>query len=149
VRHWLTGHVGAALIGLITDARTADPVTLHFTWLAPDGSGKAAVDPPRLTLPNHTNVGVMRLWPDGEVAHGLAIAEGVETALSFGRIFTPVWATTVAGNMGKMPALPAIECLTIIQDPDPAGQRAAAECAARWHEAGAEVRLLDPEASHG
>lgn len=143
VEHWRAGHIGPALVALITDARTAAPVSMHMTWLTPDGSGKADLDAPRLTLPGQTNRGVIRLWPDHEVETGLAAGEGVETALSFARVFAPVWATVVGNNLASLPALPGIECLTILVDDDPAGRKAAHECAARWDEAGAEVRLIE------
>lgn len=46
-----SGHVGPALVALVTDAVTIEPMTLHRTWLAPDGSGKAEIDKPRLLWP--------------------------------------------------------------------------------------------------
>jgi len=140
-RHWPTGHVGPALVALVTHPVTAQPVTLHLTWIAADGTGKATVQPDRLTLPGHTNEGVVRLWPDAEVTLGLAVAEGIESALTVARGFTPTWATLNAGNMGKLPALDGIEALTIVADNDDAGIQAARKCADRWTGAGTEVRL--------
>jgi phage/plasmid primase-like uncharacterized protein len=141
VRHWPSGYEGPALMALVTDYRTCEPVTLHFTWIKPDGSGKADVDPNRLTLPGYTNVGVCRLWPDAEVTMGLAVAEGLESALTVARGFQPVWATLNAGNLAKLPHLPGIEALTVVADADDAGTKAATACANRWCEAGAEVRV--------
>jgi hypothetical protein len=144
------GHVGPALVALVTDAVTADPLNLHRTWIKPDGSGKAAIDRPRLLLKNHRKLGgVIRLWPDAEVTYGLCIAEGIETALSAARGFGLAWATIDARNMEVLPALPGIEALSIIADhdrPNPktgkrTGLAAAKECARRWAEAGCEVRI--------
>jgi hypothetical protein len=149
VRH-PCGHVGPALVALVTDAVAGDPLNLHRTWLKEDGSGKAEIDRPRLLLKNHRKLGgVVRLWPDEEVTYGLCVAEGIETALSAARGFGLAWATIDAGNMEKLPVLPGIEALSIIADhdhPNPkTGQRrglaAARECARRWAEAGCEVRI--------
>lgn len=133
-----TGHTGPALVALLTDAATHEPRSLHFTWIA--GCRKADVKPPRLLLAGHRKAGaVCRLWSDDAVTCGLGIAEGIETALSLAHAFTPVWACVDAGNMAAFPALPGIDTLVIARDRDPAGERAAAECSARWVAAGKTV----------
>jgi putative DNA primase/helicase len=77
-----SGHVGPCLIALVTDAIDCTPISLHRTWVNPDGT-KADVDKPKLLLgDNHRKSGgVVRLWPDDAVCYGLGIAEGIETAL--------------------------------------------------------------------
>ncbi len=135
------GHVGAALVGLVTDALNNDPISLHRTWIQADGR-KADVDPPRLLLAGHRKQGgVIKLWPDEYVTHGLAVCEGIETALSLAHAYTPVWACIDAGNLAVLPVLAGIETLLIARDNDPAGQKAAHACATRWAAAGVEVRL--------
>lgn len=120
-------------------------MSLHRTWIRPDGSGKAAIDPARLWWPGQQKAGgVIRLWPDDEVTTGLAIAEGIENALVAARGFPLVWACADAGNLKSFPVLPGIEALTIVADHDPAGVGAAQDCARRWREAGAEVRIFLP-----
>ena len=51
VRNRRENHIGPALVALVTDLQTGEPISLHRTWLAPDGSGKArprqAAAPPR------------------------------------------------------------------------------------------------------
>ena len=92
---------------------------------------------------------MVRLFPDEELATGLCVAEGLETALSAAKGFRPVWATIDAGNLAAFPVLPGVECLTIVADNDPAnprtGRRAGIEaawaCAASWTKAGAQVRV--------
>jgi putative DNA primase/helicase len=134
-------YVGPALVGLITHAVTGKPRSLHRTWITP--TGKADVDPPRLTLGNHeTTDSVIRLWPSEWVGAGLAVGEGVETCLSLAHAFRPVWATCNALNLGALPVLPGVECLTIAVDGDAAGEAAAAECTARWTERGREVTTV-------
>jgi hypothetical protein len=145
-----SGYYGPVLVARVTDAVTGEPMTLHRTWLARDGLGKAAIPDPRRLWPGAPKAGgVIRLWPDEEVTGGLAIAEGIETALVAARGFTPIWACIDAGNLAAFPALDGIQSLTIIADhdyPSPktgrrAGQEAAERCAQRWHEAGREVRI--------
>ena len=76
-----------ALLALVTHAVTGEPLTLHRTFLAPDGGGKAPVPKPRLLVKGGDKAGgVVRLWPDAEVATGLCVAEGVETALTAARL---------------------------------------------------------------
>jgi hypothetical protein len=141
--HWPTRTRWPALVGLITDAVTNEPRSLHFTFLARDGDGKAPLGKKaRLYLPDHRKQGgVVRLWPDAEVTIGLAIAEGVENALSGARAFPLAWAALDAGNVAAFPVLSGIESLTIFADHDAAGIAAAEACAARWTQAGREVRI--------
>lgn len=138
------GHVGPALVALVTDAVNNVPISLHRTWIMGDGSGsKAQVDKPRLLLGGHRKAGgVIRLWPDCAVTMGLGLAEGIETALSLARAFTPAWATIDAGNLAAFPVLDGIESITIAVDHDPAGLRAADALTMRWCGAGKEVRRV-------
>lgn len=137
-----SGYMGAALVALVTDAETSEPLTLHHTWIKSDGT-KANVDTPRLLLGKHRKAGgVIRLWPDAAVTTGLAIAEGIETALTAALAFKPVWSVIDAGNMGAFPVRDGIESLLIIADNDPAGLQASEQCAERWYRAGREVRIV-------
>lgn len=143
LRHAPSGYEGPALVALVTDAETREPLTLHRTWVRPDGT--KATDPPRLLLKGHRKAGgVIRLWPDDAVTHGLALAEGIETALSVAHAFRPTWAAIDAGNLGDFPVLRGIEALTVVADNDPAGRAAAERCAERWADAGREVRIAMP-----
>lgn len=141
VKHGPTGYVGPALVGLITHAVTREPLSLHRTWIT--ATGKADIDPPRLLLGKHRKAGgVIRLWPDEAVTHGLGIAEGIETALSLAHAYRPVWVCIDAGNMAGLPVLAGIECLTIAADHDEVGMIAAQVCADRWTSSGATVRVV-------
>lgn len=137
-----SGHVGLALVGLVTHVETAVPMTAHRTWVASDGSGKAALERPRLLWPGLPKAGgCIRLWPDAEVTMGLCVAEGVESALAAARGFGSAWAALDAGNLAEFPMLAGIDALTIVADHDAAGRAAAERCAARWAAAGREVRV--------
>jgi len=124
------------MLGLITDAQTAEPMSLHRTVIQQNG------EKTRTYLPGHPKKGgVIRLWDDEYVTTGLAIAEGIETALSVATEFLPVWSCLDAGNLSEFPVLPGITSLTIFADHDDAGIDAAHKCADRWHKAGREVRI--------
>ena len=139
-----SGYEGPALVALVTHAVTKLPMSLHRTWVLPDGR-KPDVEPTRLLLKGHKKAGgVIRLWPDEAVTTGLAVAEGIETSLAAAHVKQPVWSLLDAGNLAEFPALGGIECLSIFADHDDAGIRAAEKCAQRWHEAGVEVRITIP-----
>lgn len=140
VKHGITGYVGPALVGLITDVHTRKPLSLHRTWITATGKVESLGPQARMVLGNHATAnGVIRLWPDEAVTYGLAIGEGVETCLSLAWGFTPVWATVDAGHLAKFPVLDGIETLLIARDRDPAGEKASRECAERWVAAGKRV----------
>jgi hypothetical protein len=120
-------------------------MTLHRTWVRADGS-KADCDSLRLLLGGHAKKhGVIRLWPDEAVTYGLAVAEGIETALSLALAYQPVWACIDAGNLAALPVLAGIETLVIGADNDDVGITAAEACATRWNDAGCDVFLVTPD----
>jgi hypothetical protein len=141
-----SGYVGAALVGLVTNIETNEPMSLHRTWIT--STGKADIDPNRMLLGGHTSRhGVIRLYPDEFVTTGLGIAEGIETALSLAHEYHPVWAAISAGNMGSLPVLIGIESLTIAVDNDDAGRSATESLSRRWHDARIKVRHV--RVAHG
>lgn len=141
LRHPPTGYVGAALVALITHALTGQAMSLHRTWIKPNGE-KADIDPPRLLLGGHSKQsGVIRLWPNDPPARALAVGEGIETCLSLAHAATPVWALIDAGNLAALPVVEGVRALLIAQDRDPAGEQAAQTCAERWSRAGVRVRI--------
>jgi hypothetical protein len=130
----VSGYRGPALVALVTDILTGEPINLHRTWLAADGSGKAPIEKPRRLLKGHRSRGIIRLWPDDEVTMGLVLGEGIETCLAAAfEGLTPVWATISAHNLAEFPVLPGIEGLTVLVDhdkPNPkTGRRAGIEAA--------------------
>jgi putative DNA primase/helicase len=137
------GHVGPALVALVTDALTGDSMSLHRTWITASGRN-APIESPRLLLPGHRKTGgVIRLWLDDDVDCQLGIAAGIESALVAADGFEPVWATIDAENLGALPLLPAIESLRIFVD-DYDGVRAAARLETQWAEAGRDVLVVTP-----
>ena len=139
------GYKGPALVALVTDALSAEPISLHRTWIRPDGS-KAPVDLPRLLLKDHSKAGgVIRLWQKDCATSCLGIAEGIETALSLAHGMTPAWACIDAGNLAAFPLIDGVDQLVIAADNDPTGRNAAATCAERWTLSGRKVRIVTAE----
>lgn len=137
-------YIGPALVALVTDAVTGEPISLHTTFICADGTKPANLPgPARLLLGGHRKAGgCVRLWPDEAVTTGLGIGEGIETCLSLAHAYRPAWSLIDAGNLGAFPVLAGVECLTIARDNDPAGRAAAAECGARWVDAGRTVAIV-------
>ncbi|MCC7035724.1 MAG: toprim domain-containing protein [Alphaproteobacteria bacterium] len=136
-----------AMLSRISDAVTGKPLSLHFTLLSQDGTGKAPLERQKLLLSGHRKSGgVVRLINDAEIISGLGITEGIETALSVLRSgWRPVWSALDSGNMGSFPVLAGIHKLTIFADNDHSGRAAAQQCATRWQAAGRAVRIVTPK----
>ena len=138
--HELHGRRLGCIVGIMTDARTAETTgAISRTYLNPDGRkvGKAKT----LGSP----AGIIRLSTDDDVNSGLFLAEGLETALAAMAIgLRPMWSTGSTALMKSFPPLAGIECITLIADNDQngAGLNAANACATAWREAGKEARIL-------
>jgi hypothetical protein len=148
LKHPPSGTTGPALVALVTDALSGEPLTMYRGWVQANGR-KADLDPPRMLLGGHRKAGgVIRLWPDEAVTLGLGVAEGIETALSLAHAFAPVWAAIDAGNLASLPVLGGVESLLIAADNDESGtgQRAANALAQRWADAGREAAIVLPPA---
>ena len=133
-----------AMVALMTDAVTCEPCGIHRTYLKPDGSGKADIEPAKMMLGRATSA-VIRLSPDDAVTTGLGIVEGIENGLSIlGFGWAPVWAALSAKGIRDFPVLNGIEALTIFADHDDAGLKAARACAGCWIDAGKGVMVRKP-----
>jgi putative DNA primase/helicase len=90
-----------AMVALVTDGDRA-PVTVHRTYLAPDGR-KAPVPAPKKLMgyPGHRLVGgAIRLFAPGPV---LGVSEGIETALAVHRrTGMPVWSAVSANLLERL-----------------------------------------------
>lgn len=136
-----------AMLSRITDAVTGKPISLHFTLIKRDGSGKAPVERQKRLLSGHRKAGgVIRLTQGMDAPYGLGITEGIETALSVLRSgWRPVWSAIDAGNVAAFPVLEGLQRLTIFADNDCVGLKAAENCAGRWLAAGRTVRIVAPK----
>jgi len=114
-----------ALIAIVRDAN-GKAVTVHRTWLSPDGNGKAPVDSPRKqfsTASNKTVIGsAIRL--DKEISPVLHVAEGLETALAVRAIVNgtaPVWSTLNKGLLERLEIPESVQCVVVWADRDQSG----------------------------
>jgi putative DNA primase/helicase len=141
----MAGQRVPAMVALIRSVSTLEPVAIHRTHLAPNGT-KGALD--RMMLASIGD-GVVMLSPDYEVTTCLGIGEGIETTLSLRACpeygLGPVWATLTAGNMAKFQPMAGVQSLFIAVDHDPAGQNAAQTCGQNAADRGAEVTLIQPK----
>jgi phage/plasmid primase-like uncharacterized protein len=136
-------HISAQrLPAMVAKVEGCDLPAVHRTYLLPDGSGQAKVDPPKAML-GAVNGGAVRLL-DG--AGPIMVAEGVETALSLasGLCAGPgaIWAAlSTSGLRGlRLPATAGV--LTVATDGDQPGQAAGNALAERAAAMGWRVFLL-------
>jgi hypothetical protein len=129
---------------LVAAVQGAGLPALHRTYLRPDGSGKADIDPPKAML-GATAGGAVRLT-DGPSR--LVVGEGIESTLSLscGLLDGPatLWAgLSTSGLRGlHLPSQPGR--LTIACDGDTPGRDAAKFLAERAHALGWQVGICDP-----
>jgi putative DNA primase/helicase len=117
-------------------------IALHRTWLLPNGSGKAVLREPKWSL-GSTKGAAVRLAPLGPV---LAVAEGIETALTAIVAGVPAWAALSAGGIeGLVLPRESVE-ITIIADHDRSGigERVAQRAGQRFLAEGRRVRIARP-----
>lgn len=119
---------------------------VHRTYLAPGGTGKAKLDPPRATL-GLIGGAVVRLCRPRE-GEALVLGEGIETSLSAGLLAgLPAWSALAAGNMARVLLPDDVRDVWIASDHDRAGQRAAWQAADAFMSQGRTVRVLTPDAA--
>lgn len=139
------GGIRPAMVARVTGPDGAG-VTLHRTFLRPDGLAKAEMASPRKLMPGTLPEGAcVRLSTPSDA---LCLAEGIETALAVERLFeTPCWATISAGTMAKWIAPDGVESVTICADNDAhfAGQSAAYRLANRLAAKGLAVNVRVPD----
>ena len=128
------------MIGAVQDV-TGRITGVHRTFLAVDGSGKAAVTPTKKMLGPCVG-GAVRL---AKIGSTLAITEGIETGLSVLQATgTPTWAALSASGLAALRLPPAADTVVVFADHDPAGIAAAEAAMTRWHAEGRRVRLALP-----
>jgi hypothetical protein len=137
--HGPTAKRWPAMVGAVQGANLP---AVHRTYLRPDGSGKADIEPAKAML-GGTQGGAVRLT-DGPAL--LVVAEGIETALSLasGLLRTPatVWAALSTSGIRGLHLSPTTSRLTIAPDGDAPGREAANALAERAHALGWQVSLL-------
>jgi phage/plasmid primase-like uncharacterized protein len=121
------------------------PVAIHATYLKPDGSSKADIEKPKAIF-GPVAGGAARFGMP-QAGRWLAIAEGIETALSVAvACAMPAWAALSAGGIQSLILPPTATHVVICADHDATGtgERAAHYAAARWLAEGRRVRVAMP-----
>jgi hypothetical protein len=139
--HGPTARRWPAMVALVEGAGLP---AVHRTWLRPDGSGKADIEPAKAML-GATAGGAVRL-SDGPSR--LVVGEGLESALSLlcGLLDGPatVWAALSTSGLRGLRLPPRPSRLTIACDGDGPGRAAAHALAERARGLGWQVGILDP-----
>jgi putative DNA primase/helicase len=137
----LTGVFLPAMVAAVQNLE-GQIIAIHRTWLRADGSGKAEVQPDKAML-GPTRGGAVRF---ARPAERLAVAEGIETALSIAQACPDlaVWAALSTAGLRAL-ELPAIVREVIIcADNDEPGRNAAEAAAKRFSGERRRVRVARP-----
>lgn len=119
-----------AMVAIATAADGKSAAGLHVTALRPDGSGKAPLGNPRRMFGELAGA-VVQLAPFPEGGE-LAVAEGIETALSYRDLTgTPTWAGLSTAGLRRFVAPMGLKRLVVAADGDDAGLDAARNLAER------------------
>jgi len=114
-----------AMVALVTGS-DGMPVTVHRTYLTPDGCKAPVPEPKKLMgYPGDRLVGgAIRLFPPAPV---LGVAEGIETALAVHlRTGMPVWSAVSAGLLARFEPPADTSLVVVWADRDRSGAGAAA-----------------------
>ena len=112
--HWGERRSYPAMVAALRDA-DGKARGYHVTYLNERGT-KADVEKARLYTPGRTGDCVIRL---SAVANQIALAEGIETALSVTQLYgIPCWATGDAGRLERFVPPEGVEQITIFPDID-------------------------------
>ena len=157
-QNWSDGKTYSAMIALVQRVPGDDECVqsgallidagAHFTFLQGGGvngpARKAATDACKLTLGQLRHGGVW-LTPVDEINEQLAVAEGIETALSVQQITNlPTVAALSAAGMRSLRWPPQVRRLWIAADNDEVGRGAAEALLARALRAGLQAHIKVP-----
>ncbi|MCA1298021.1 toprim domain-containing protein [Stappia indica] len=140
------GGVRPAMVATVQGPDGAN-VTLHRTYLRPDGLAKAEMDSPRKMMPGDIPDGSAVRLCDDFAGGALGIGEGIETCMSAAVLFEiPVWAALNTGLLKKWQPPEGCDEVVIFADNDAnfAGHRAAYELANRLSAKGLSVTVKVP-----
>ena len=140
LRHRTGVYAPAMVAAVQTDTHI---VAVHRTFLAADGGGKANLKPEKMALGPIAGAAV----PFAKAAETLALAEGIETALSIQQATgIATWATLGTSNLTRILLPDCVREVIIAADADPAGEKAALQAAARFMREGRKARIARPAA---
>jgi putative DNA primase/helicase len=131
-----------AMVAAIVDV-AGELIGVHRTFLRPDGTGKAEVEPCKAMLGRAAG-GAVRLAPAAET---LMVGEGIETCLAAMQACAmPAWAALGTSGLTGLILPPNVHTVIVLADNDTngTGERAARAAAARWLAEGRRVRIAIP-----
>lgn len=141
------GTTGPEMPVLVAAVASADHklVGIQRTYLKPDGSGKAEVSKPKLSL-GRVSGGAIRCAPP---ARCLILCEGLEDALTLQQeIGLSVWCAAGASMLPSMILPAGVEEVAIGGDADEAGKSATQRAAETFARRGLRVRVFFPTPPH-
>ncbi len=142
VWHWPTKKTYPALIAAVTVWPSREVNAIHQTFL--NGDKKADIPKNKLRLASALG-GAVRLAPVKDV---LAVAEGIETALSFQQMTgLPTWPVLSSSNYCNLILPDIVQEIIIAADNDQGGNglTRAKEAADKWARQGYKVKTFPPE----
>jgi len=129
------------MVALVQHGTRNVPVAIHRTFLRPDASGKADVEPAKMAL-GPIRGGAVRL---AKVIDEMMIGEGVEDCLTcMAATGIPAWATLGTAGLVALDLPEHIRTVIVLADNDRPGIAAAHEAAWRWSGEGRTVRIALP-----
>lgn len=129
------------MVALVTRGTDGEPVAIHRTFLARDGSGKAPVEPQKMML-GPCSGGAVRLAPATDF---LMVGEGIETCLAAMQATgSPAWSALSTSGLHALGLPDDVRRVTILADGDDAGEAAALDAGRRWKREGRVVRIARP-----
>ena len=136
-----TGGIWPAMVALITDGPSDMPLAIHRTFIAPNGAGKAPVEPQKMML-GPCRGGAARLGVASDV---LMVGEGIETCLAAMQATgTPTWAALSTSGLRALELPTTVRDIVVLADGDDPGEAAAQQCGRRWKREGRRVRIARP-----
>jgi putative DNA primase/helicase len=118
-------------------------VGVHRTFLREDGSGKAPLNPEKMSLGDLRGASVPLMHTT--VGSKVAVSEGIETGLSVLQATgIPTMAAFSAAGMQALVLPAGVKEVFIAADADNVGMNAAHAAARRWHAEGRKVRIVKP-----
>jgi len=136
---------GAYLPAMVAAIETRDGeiVSVHRTFLKPNGTGKAAVEPNKMALGREGGCAVHLTAG----APTLVICEGIETGLSVLQATGHhVWAALGTSNLGNVELPAFVREVVIAADNDEPGMKAALAAGQSYRSRGYQVRMVSPRA---
>lgn len=136
-----TGIVLPVMVALVTSGTNGTPQAIHRTFLSPDGTAKAAVEPNKMMLGPCAG-GAVRLGP---ITTSLLAGEGIETCLSAMQATgLSAWAALSTSGLTRLELPKTVRDVIVLADGDEPGELAASSAAQRWRKEGRRVRIARP-----